>query len=208
MTKLSQTMMSKSEILTYSRVGFLSYFALTLLVVYCSCHSDQKETNYPWDVRTYDSLCFLFDKQLGSQFYLDSALLISANSDKSMIIYFSSLACVNCRNIESKVLLTPEVVSEIERNYNIVVLFTDVRHIRVSNERINGISRFACSSQFCVQDSCTLGNLNSVIQLNLSHSGHQPQFCVLNEDDKFESTYSGELINREAFLQWLRSESP
>ena len=60
-------------------------------------------------------------------FNLDVALEEANNQDKSVLLYFSSYACVNCRKIEDLILNDVAIKEMIINNYILTTLVVDDR---------------------------------------------------------------------------------
>ncbi|MCA6362856.1 MAG: hypothetical protein IM638_07435 [Bacteroidetes bacterium] len=150
--------------------------------------------------RTVDSLCqndslyrkYYRNYQTG--FEIDDAILRGKNSHKKTVICFNSLACVNCRDFENKILFSDSIKSLIQTNFIFENLFVDER-IRLSDSK-----RAALSAN--KRNFVWTGEYYSGFQIELTHSGHNPVFALLDGNGKVISTYTGDL-SRDKFHSWL-----
>jgi len=86
-------------------------------------------------------------------------------SEKPILIYFNSIACVNCRKIESKILNTDGLWDEINKKFKFINLYVDARELADST----------LWPQKQNKNRKTIGSLNNWAQIELTQTGSQPQ---------------------------------
>lgn len=122
--------------------------------------------------------------------------LACEQSNKPLLIYFNSLACVNCRKMEENVLNEENVISQINKNYKFLTLYVDdmekfEEEDRQYNERGKLIR--------------TNGQLNSDYQIKLTRTGSQPIFVILKNKETIDSLV-GYTPNASNFLKFLNKK--
>jgi thioredoxin-related protein len=95
-------------------------------------------------------------------------------SQKPVLIYFNSLACVNCRKMEKRIANTEGLWKEINNRYKFINLYVDDRTL-------------ADSSFWIVKDNKminTIGALNNYAQIELTKSGSNPTFYFFGDSSE------------------------
>ncbi len=96
----------------------------------------------------------------------------SAKEDKHLLIYFTGLACVNCRYFEDEISSDQEICEIINENYIFIPLNVD--------DRTKADKKNWKKSQFSDKILMENGSLNSELQIQLTKSGSQPYMAVID----------------------------
>lgn len=156
---------------------------LTILLTNCTSKTEKGE-------KGDKSLSFDGEKR----FNLVKTLTEADDKDKSVLLYFSSLACVNCRKMEEAILDNPEITDIISDQYLLVTLVVD--------DQTEAEKQFWRQSLFSLDTITRVGELNSQLQIELTQSGSQPFFAIVNRDQKVVST-TGYIRNESEFISFL-----
>jgi len=143
----------------------------------------------------HDPVYVRFCQKMTPVFDFDDALLTAQQDNKPILVYFNSLACVNCRTFEDKVFFSPKIVRHLSEKFTIAVLFTD-ENLPLQREGNN-------ISPITGKKIRHIGGYNSDLQVLLTSSGGQPRVCVFNFNREQLSYYKGSLISGEEFENWL-----
>jgi len=111
-------------------------------------------------------------------FDYEEALAVSRKVKKPLLIDFTGVNCVNCREMEGRVWSDPEVMKRLKNNFVIASLFVDVHHgvdLPISEQYY--------SKQLKKQVE-TLGDKNSDIQVTRFGSNSQPFYFFLDQNEK------------------------
>ena len=128
-----------------------------------------------------------------------NALLDSARAvDKPLLLYFTGVASVNSRKMESPVLKHPSCAQLIQLGFVFVPIYVDDRTPlpeadRPLNER-TGLPH------------TTIGSVGSELQISLTQTGSQPFFFIV-DGDGYEYGSSYYEPEREAFKRFLAMAS-
>lgn len=88
------------------------------------------------------------------------------NSSKPVLIYFNSLACVNCRKMEDRIAKTEGLWDEINNRYKFINLYVDDPMLSDSSFWTFKMKKLRKK----------VGAINSYTQIDLTQSGSQPKF--------------------------------
>ncbi|WP_346883641.1 thioredoxin family protein [uncultured Algibacter sp.] len=135
------------------------YCILVFLVFLFGCNTNQRKDISFESVKNFD---------------LDNVLKKANSNEKSVLLYFSSVACVNCRKIEAKILNTPTIKQTILDKYILVTLIVDDREIAEEN--------YWKESRIFNRTLKKIGAINSDWQIELTQTGSQPYFAIINKE--------------------------
>ncbi|WMJ75634.1 thioredoxin family protein [Cytophagaceae bacterium ABcell3] len=113
-------------------------------------------------------------------FDLNKTLEKAKQENKTVLLYFSSIACVNCRKMEEMINENSKIKDAILEEYIFITLMVD--------DRTPAEQELWKQSEFSKDTLRTIGKLNSQLQIELTKTGHQPHFAILTEDKKLVST--------------------
>ena len=117
--------------------------------------------------------------------------------DKPVLIYFNSIACVNCRKMETQILNDEKINRIIDSNFHFIVLNVDIRTKIPENNWIKEPRK--------TKTITTISGINTLTQRILQQSGSQPKFVALDHNNflgDFQFTNSKEKFSD--FLKKLR----
>ncbi len=138
---------------------YIHVVSIIILVAFSSC---KKETPLPLEGK--------------NNFNIDNALQ-SLKKEQKLLIYFNAYSCINCRRIEETVLKNKKVRRLISENYSWVVLYVDDKQkIQNPENRRDLLGNIIT----------TTGQLNVDHQTQLSGTGTQPTFAIINADGDLE----------------------
>lgn len=108
-------------------------------------------------------------------FELDEGLAYAKKVNKPVLIDFTGHACVNCRKMEDKVWIDPEVGHLIKDEYVLIQLYVDERSVKMPPEKVH-------YSKILRTTTDDLGRWNGDFQATTYNSNSQP-FYVLGGHD-------------------------
>jgi len=100
--------------------------------------------------------------------------------DKTILFYFSSLACNPCRQIEEEILSAPEISKLILEKNIFIPLFVD--------DPETAKKKYWIQSRFSDDTLKRIGTINSELQIALTQSGTQPKFAIVNNHKELISS--------------------
>lgn len=153
------------------------FYALLFLITFISCNSN--------------NISFEGTKN----FNLDDALQVANNQDKSVLLYFSSYACVNCRTIENFILNDVAIKEMIINNYVLTTLVVDDHSMAEKIYHKNNLFNNKVAKK--------VGEINMNWQLELTKTGSQPYFVILSQEKTVVSKI-GYTNNRNELLAFLK----
>jgi len=112
-------------------------------------------------------------------FDLNKVLKEANLKEKSVLLYFSSVACVNCRKIENKILNNSTIKKIIFDKYILITLVVDDREIADKNYWKN--------SKMFNRILKKTGEINCAWQTELTRTGTQPYFAVISQEKTISS---------------------
>jgi len=108
-------------------------------------------------------------------FDLDEGLAFAKKVNKPVLIDFTGHACVNCRKMEDKVWIDPEVARLIKEEYVLIQLYVDERSVKMPADKVH-------YSKILRTTTDDLGRWNGDFQATKYNSNSQP-FYVLGGHD-------------------------
>lgn len=180
------------------KIIFKLFLIVFLNVILFGCTTQNEKVNECMKTvegTIHHSVYAKFCQEINPFFDFDDALLAAQQDNKPMLVYFNSIACVNCRTFEDKVFLNLEIVKHLSKKFTTVVLFADdKRPIKQEDDIISPLNGKK------IKD---FGAYNSHLQVLLTKSGWQPYVCVFNLNKEPLASYQGSLISTEEFEDWL-----
>ncbi len=126
--------------------------------------------------------------------HIEEILVQSKRLNRFPLIYFTSIACVNCRNMEKAIMKDIEVKKAIRNDFMLIPLVVDDRKIAEKD--------FWKKSLFSNKLLKRVGEINSELQIELTQSGWQPVFAILNKEGEVISQ-TGYSKNLDEFMTFL-----
>ncbi len=111
-------------------------------------------------------------------FDYEEALAVSRKANKPLMIDFTGVNCVNCREMEGRVWSDPEVMKRLKNNFVIASLFVDVHHgvdLPISEQYYSDALKKQIE---------TLGDKNTDIQVTRFGSNSQPFYFFLDKNEQ------------------------
>lgn len=129
----------------------------------------------------------------------NKALAFAKQQHKPLLIDFTGWACVNCRKMEENVWTQNEVSTYIKENFILVSLYVD------DKEKLPVEKRFTYNNKKGIsKEIISLGDLWSTFQAENFGQNSQPQYVVLNNDERLVSYPVAYTPNYKTYLQWLQ----
>lgn len=129
-------------------------------------------------------------------FDIAETIIKATREDKKVLIYFSSIACPNCRKMEENVLLNSNVQDLILTKFIFVPLLVDDKSIAERS--------YWKQSKFHNDTLKRIGQLYSELQIELTQSGSQPQFAIVSKENEVLS-HRGSTMEVEVFMDFLKN---
>jgi thiol:disulfide interchange protein DsbD len=129
----------------------------------------------------------------------EEALRLAREQNKPVLIDFTGWACVNCRRMEEKVWTDPDV-SEMMRNQFIVVsLYVDERKKLPASQQMEYTTKTGDKKRIV-----TVGDKWATFQAENFNAVAQPQYAILNTEEKALTKTKSYTPDAEEFLEWLQ----
>lgn len=110
-------------------------------------------------------------------FDYNEALEVARKLKKPLMLDFTGVNCVNCREMEGKVWSDPEVMKRLKENFVIVSLYVDVHSVYIpKNEQY-----YSNALQKTIK---TLGEKNTDLQVSVYNANTQPYYFFLDANEK------------------------
>jgi thiol:disulfide interchange protein len=131
-------------------------------------------------------------------FDLDEGLSYAKSVKKPVLIDFTGHACVNCRKMEDKVWIEPEVSRLIKEEYVLIQLYVDERAVKMPENKVH-------YSKILRRNTTDLGNWNGDFQATTYGSNSQPFYVLAGQDLKPLVQPQGALSVAKDFATYLQS---
>ncbi|WP_432709582.1 protein-disulfide reductase DsbD family protein [Pedobacter sp.] len=133
-----------------------------------------------------------------SFFDLDEGMAYAKKVGKPVLIDFTGHACVNCRKMEDKVWVDPEVARIIKEDFVLIQLYVDERGVKMPAEKVH-------YSKILRTKTTDLGRWNSDFQATQYNSNSQPFYVMAGQDLNPLVTPKGAIFDTEAYIAFLKS---
>lgn len=111
-------------------------------------------------------------------FEYEEALAVARKLKKPLMLDFTGVNCVNCREMEGRVWNQPEVMKRLKENFVIASLYVDVdKGVDLPEEQVY-------YSKHLSKDVVTLADRNADLQVSRYGSNSQPLYFFLDNDEK------------------------
>jgi thiol:disulfide interchange protein len=131
-------------------------------------------------------------------FDLEEGLAYAKSINKPVLIDFTGHACVNCRKMEDKVWIDPEVSRLIKQEYVLIQLYVDERGVPMPKNKVH-------YSKILRRNTTDLGNWNGDFQATTYGSNSQPFYVLAGQDLKPLVQPQGALFESKEFAAYLQS---
>ena len=114
----------------------------------------------------------------GLQGYFDyqQALEVAKKAKKPLFVDFTGHGCVNCREMEAKVWIEPEVLKRFREDFVMVALYIDERYELPEEEWY--------TSEYDGKVKKTMGKQNADFQITRFNNNAQPYYVILGHDEE------------------------
>ncbi|MBG6234903.1 thiol:disulfide interchange protein DsbD [Pedobacter sp. CAN_A7] len=133
-----------------------------------------------------------------SFFDLEEGMAYAKKINKPVLIDFTGHACVNCRKMEDKVWVDPEVARLIKEEFVLIQLYVDERGVKMPAEKVH-------YSKLLRTNTSDLGRWNSDFQATQYNSNSQPFYVMAGQDLKPLVTPKGAIFDTDAYIAFLKS---
>lgn len=110
-------------------------------------------------------------------FDYDEALAVARKVNKPLMLDFTGVNCVNCREMEGKVWSDPQVMQRLKDNFVIASLYVDVHSVYLPKEE-------QYYSEALKKTIKTLGERNTDLQISTYNANTQPYYFFLDKDEQ------------------------
>jgi len=131
-------------------------------------------------------------------FDLDEGRAYAKKVNKPVLIDFTGHACVNCRKMEDKVWIDPEVGRIIKEEYVLIQLYVDERAVKMPAEKVH-------YSKLLRKNTSDLGAWNSDFQASRYQSNSQPFYVLAGQDLEPMVTPQGAIFDAKEYAAFLQS---
>jgi thiol:disulfide interchange protein DsbD len=131
-------------------------------------------------------------------FDLDEGLAYAKKVNKPVLIDFTGHACVNCRKMEDKVWVDPEVGRLIKEEFVLIQLYVDERSVKMPPAKVH-------YSKLLRRNTDDLGKWNGDFQASTYGSNSQPFYVLAGQDLKPLIQPQGALFDAKEYAAYLQS---
>jgi thiol:disulfide interchange protein len=133
-----------------------------------------------------------------SFFDLEEGMAYAKKVDKPVLIDFTGWACVNCRKMEDKIWVDPQVGRIIREEFVLIQLYVDERSVKMPQDKIH-------YSEVLRTKTDDLGRWNSDFQATKYKSNSQPFYVMAGQDLKPLVSPKGAIFDAAAYAAYLQS---
>jgi len=131
-------------------------------------------------------------------FDLDEGLAYAAKANKPVLIDFTGHACVNCRKMEDKVWIDPEVGRLIKDEFVLIQLYVDERSVKMPKDKVH-------YSKILRTTTDDLGRWNGDFQATNYNSNSQPFYVMAGQDLVPLVSPQGAIFDAKEYAAYLQS---
>ena len=131
-------------------------------------------------------------------FDLDEGMAYAKKVNKPILIDFTGHACVNCRKMEDKVWIDPEVGHLIKDEFVLIQLYVDERSVKMPAEKVH-------YSKILRTTTDDLGRWNGDFQATNYNSNSQPFYVMTGQDLKPLVAPQGAIFEAKDYAAYLKS---
>jgi thiol:disulfide interchange protein DsbD len=129
----------------------------------------------------------------------EKAIQLAKIQKKPILIDFTGWACVNCRRMEENVWVNDKVKGMMRNDFIVVSLYVDERKKLPITERLDYKTRTGINKQII-----TVGDKWSTFQSENFNSVSQPQYAIIDANEKALTKTKGYTPNANDFADWLK----
>jgi len=187
-----------------TRLVFAGLFAtVTLLLV--PGVTNTRMANISWISGFPPPVCYslyqhpvLCEKSIEPLRDYEEALRLSREQKKPLLIDFTGWACVNCRRMEENVWTNQGVLTLMKEKFIVVSLYVDDRTVLSADRQQTYTTRNGQKKQIR-----TIGNQWATFQSENFEAVAQPQYAIINSDEKLLTRTKSYTPNALEFKTWL-----
>ncbi|MGN7203516.1 protein-disulfide reductase DsbD family protein [Pedobacter sp. SAFR-022] len=153
------------------------------------------DTGFPASVK-YDDVLHP-PRNFNAFFDLDEGMAYAKKVNKPVLIDFTGHACVNCRKMEDKVWVDPEVGRIIREEYVLIQLYVDERSVKMPAEKVH-------YSKLLRKETKDLGSWNGDFQATRYQSNSQPFYVLAGQDLEPMVTPQGAIFDAAEYAAFLQ----
>lgn len=129
----------------------------------------------------------------------EEALKIAKATNKPILIDFTGWACVNCRRMEEKVWIDPDVMAKMKNDFVVVSLYVDERQVLPAAKQLEYKTKTGDDKSII-----TVGDKWATFQSENFNAVSQPQYAIISTDEKALTKTKGYTPNAAEFNKWLQ----
>jgi thiol:disulfide interchange protein DsbD len=129
----------------------------------------------------------------------EMALQLAKEQNKPLLIDFTGWACVNCRRMEENVWIDSEVERMMKEDFVVVSLYVDERKRLPLTEQMEYTTKNGIKKSIV-----TVGDKWATFQSENFNAVSQPQYAILNIDEKALTKTKSYTPNADEFREWLQ----
>ncbi|HET9056563.1 MAG TPA: cytochrome c biogenesis protein CcdA [Chitinophagaceae bacterium] len=129
----------------------------------------------------------------------EEALRIAKAENKPILIDFTGWACVNCRRMEEKVWVDPDVVAKMKNDFVVVSLYVDEKQVLPAAKQLEYKTKTGADKSIV-----TVGDKWATFQSENFNAVSQPQYAIISTDEKALTKTKGYTPNSSEFNKWLQ----
>lgn len=129
----------------------------------------------------------------------DEALTKARKENKPVLIDFTGWACVNCRRMEEKVWVNPEVTAMMRNDFVVVSLYVDERKKLPVTEQMQYATKDGIQKSII-----TVGDKWATFQSENFNAVAQPQYAIISTNEKALTKTKAYTPSPKEFADWLR----
>lgn len=174
------------------------YLLMILVLSHFGCERQNtarvKENHKLSNLANQDSIEYALHEHSQPVFNMIEAQKLAEKSNRPLLLFFNSYACVNCRSFENNILNSPEVASTVNQHFILTILFVDdVRPWSDEN---------SLSSDGSDERPISIGQINTQLQLEMTNLSHQPCFVIADSEGNTLET-KDKFSTKSEFELWL-----
>ena len=129
----------------------------------------------------------------------EKALQLAKQQNKPVLIDFTGWACVNCRRMEENVWIDPDVERIMKENFIVVSLYVDERKKLPLTEQVEYTTKNGTKKSIV-----TVGDKWATFQSENFNAVSQPQYAIINTDEKALTKTKSYTPDAAEFSEWLQ----
>jgi thiol:disulfide interchange protein DsbD len=129
----------------------------------------------------------------------EEAVRLAKEQNKPILIDFTGWACVNCRRMEEKVWVDPDVATKMKNDFVVVSLYVDERQTLPAAKQLEYKTKTGAEKSII-----TVGDKWATFQSENFNAVSQPQYAIISTDEKALTKTKGYTPDPSEFNKWLQ----